>query len=364
VAHQRWIGPAVVVVGLLVAALSLRDALPDPAGVWHLLGTANRTWLVLAAVLQFGSMVMFGLQQRRLLKVFGVDLPVRQAVELTYARTAVSIALPAGAAMSSAFALRQFRLRGADIGAATAVIIASGVQAIAALVVVYVAWFASVGIGGAQWSGVAFAGATVAVVFVVLRFLPRIRDRSSNVDLFRVDLALPDRWWRRRAHAIAEAAANSLRSASALTVRDWIAGSGYAMANWLADVACLLAVARAVGLTLGVLPIVGTYLAVQIVRQVPLTPGAIGVVEASMLVGLVAAGATDVSAAAVVFIYRLLSCWLVAPVGLVTWIRLRTVPAMSPAGPPISPLHSGRTAADKPKACFRSSARRCLLEQA
>lgn len=347
----------VVVVGLLVAALSLRDALPDPAGVWHLLGAANRTWLILAAALQFGSMAMFGLQQRRLLRVFGVDLPVRQSVELTYARTAVSIALPAGAAMSSAFALRQFRLRGADIGAATAVIIASGVQAIAALVVVYVAWFASVGIGGAQWSGVAFAGATVVVVLVALRFLPRIRDRSSDVDSSRADPAPPDRWWRRRTRAIAEAAASSLRSASALTVRDWIAGGGYAMANWLADVACLLAVARAVGLTLGVLPIVGTYLAVQIVRQVPLTPGAIGVVEASMLVGLVAAGATDISAAAVVFIYRLLSCWLVAPVGLVAWIRLRAVPAVSPAGTPIPLLHSGRTAADgqEPRRLARSS---------
>jgi uncharacterized protein (TIRG00374 family) len=102
------------------------------------------------------------------------------------------------------------------------------------------------------------------------------------------------------------------------------------MANVAADVACLLAVAHAFGLGLPIIAIVGAYLAVQIVRQLPITPGGIGLVEAGLLVALVTAGGRNTTAAAVVLIYRLLSCWLVAPVGLVAWIGLRAVPAARP----------------------------------
>jgi len=316
------------------AALSLRNALPDPAEVWHTLKTADDSWLALAAVAQVGSMLMFALQQRRLLRVFGVSMPINRAIALTYARTAISIAMPAGAAISSGFALRQFRSRGADIGAATAVIIAAGVQSIAALVLVYLAWFASVGVAGHQESfGLLIGVSAVAVTVIALCFLPRRRHRRAAGGPRPVShgVATPSIQRRPRwLYDIVEAAANSLRSASSLTARDWAAGGGYAMANVAADVACLLAVAHALGLGLPVIAIVGAYLAVQIVRQLPITPGGIGLVEAGLLVALVTAGGRNTTAAAVVLIYRLLSCWLVAPVGLVAWIGLRAVPAARP----------------------------------
>ena len=85
-------------VGLIVAWLSLRTALPG-AQAWRAVAGADRTWLALAVAAQFGSMAMFALQQRRLLRALGVHLPTAAAMELTYARTAICIVMPAGAAL-------------------------------------------------------------------------------------------------------------------------------------------------------------------------------------------------------------------------------------------------------------------------
>ena len=73
------------------------------------------------------------------------------------------------------------------------------------------------------------------------------------------------------------------------------------------------------------------YLTVQIVRQIPLTPGGLGVIEISLLAGLVSAGAGEAAAAATVLVYRLLSCWLIIPVGLLGWLLLRRPPHARPS---------------------------------
>lgn len=106
-----------------------------------------------------------------------------------------------------------------------------------------------------------------------------------------------------------------------MPTRVWAAGTALALGNWLLDVACLLATAHAFQLPVGTAAIVGAYLAVQLVRQVPLVPGGVGLVEASLLLALVAA--TSGTAAAVVLTYRLLSCWLIAPIGLLAWLTLQ-----------------------------------------
>jgi len=337
----RWLGPTVTVVGLVVAVVYFRHTLPDPAQVWQAVTAGQRWWLALAAAVQFASMVMFALQQRRLLVAFGGSMSLRQSIRLTFARTAISIALPAGAAISGAFALRQLRARGADTGAAAAIVVLSGVQAIGALVVIYLAWFVSVGVSGPiGWARVAVPASTVALILAGVGFLAYLRRRAAAGDrphriprpAGAATAGFSNRL-RRRWFALVDLAANALESAASLSPRDWLAGTGYAMANWAGDVLCLVAVAHALRLELGVVPIVGAYLAVQVVRQIPFTPGGIGLVEAALLVTLVAAGATNDTAAAVVLTYRLLSCWAIAPIGLLAWLGLRATPA-PPSDPP------------------------------
>jgi uncharacterized membrane protein YbhN (UPF0104 family) len=42
------------------------------------------------------------------------------------------------------------------------------------------------------------------------------------------------------------------------------------------------------------------------------------------LVALVAAGAPHIAAAAVVLVYRVLSCWLIIPIGLLAWLAVQS----------------------------------------
>jgi len=129
---------------------------------------------------------------------------------------------------------------------------------------------------------------------------------------------------------------DAVRGSREVAGRHWALALAAATANWLTDLLCLAAAARAFHLPVGPVELGAVYLTVQLVRQIPLTPGGIGVIEVSLLAGLVSAGAAEAPAAAAVLVYRLLSCWLILPVGFLGWLVLRR-PVRSgrsnPAGP-------------------------------
>ncbi|WP_328468319.1 YbhN family protein [Actinoplanes sp. NBC_00393] len=114
----------------------------------------------------------------------------------------------------------------------------------------------------------------------------------------------------------------AVEAARAVTAGDRAWAIGYAVLNWLLDLICLVAVAQACGVPLSWSRTATIYLGVQLVRQVPLTPGGIGLIEAGLLAGLLAAGTPETAAAAVVLGYRLLSFWLVIPIGGAAYLGL------------------------------------------
>jgi putative heme transporter len=99
-------------------------------------------------------------------------------------------------------------------------------------------------------------------------------------------------------------------------------------------VACLLAAIHAVGVSVPARDLATAYLAIQLIRQIPVTPGGVGVVEASLVVALTATGAAPAPAAAAVILYRLLSCWGLLPVGLLCWITQRLAERANRSGRP------------------------------
>jgi uncharacterized protein (TIRG00374 family) len=139
-------------------------------------------------------------------------------------------------------------------------------------------------------------------------------------------LARLERRWPRLAAAL-RPVADAVSSSRAVPGRHWGLALAAAVANWLTDLLCLYAAARAFSLPLDVVTLGAVYLTVQVVRQIPLTPGGIGVIEISLLAGLVSAGAGEAAAAATVLVYRLLSCWLIIPVGVLAWAGLRRPPS-------------------------------------
>jgi len=134
---------------------------------------------------------------------------------------------------------------------------------------------------------------------------------------------------------------DAVRSSRSVAGRHWALALAAATANWLTDLLCLAAASRAFHLPLSLVELAAVYLTVQVVRQIPITPGGIGVIEMSLLAGLISAGAGEAPAAATVLAYRLLSCWMIIPVGLLGWLVLRR-PSRTAAAARETPANSGQ----------------------
>jgi uncharacterized protein (TIRG00374 family) len=316
-------------VGLVVITLALRDRIPAPARIAESLAVADTGWLFVALAAELMSMAMFARQQRRLLTAFGVTMPRYRALALAYSRSAISITVPAGSAVSAAYAFRQWRTDGVSRRAAATVMVLSGLLSMGALVLLYLTGVLAAGavrLAAAWRAHPALIDASLAMAVALLLLIaflawpaaqtfPGPRHRSAGVA--RLILRAP------RLAKLVAPVVEAVRSSRSVARRDWALALAAATANWLTDLLCLAAAARAFHLPLSLVELAAVYLTVQIVRQIPLTPGGIGVIEMSLLAGLLSAGASEAPAAATVLAYRLLSCWLIIPMGLIGWLILR-----------------------------------------
>ncbi|SFB14305.1 hypothetical protein SAMN05216266_105192 [Amycolatopsis marina] len=313
---------------LALVVLTLRERLPAPADVGRALASADHRWLLAAGIAEFVSMAMFARQQRRLLTAFGVTMPRHRALALSYSRSAIAISLPAGSVVSAAYAFREFRAGGADRAAATAVMVLSGVLSLFGLALLYATGALTTALVhlSAAWNTHPAPTLAAAVVLVgltatALHRLTAVRRRNRDVPAEAASVRPPRMWpW---LAALVRPAVEAVTSSRGVAPRHWLLALAAATGNWLTDLACLFAATRAFGIEIGLLELATVYLTVQIVRQIPLTPGGIGVIEISLLAGLAAAGAAESPAAAAVLTYRLLSCWLIIPAGLLAWLVLR-----------------------------------------
>ncbi|GAA1612312.1 lysylphosphatidylglycerol synthase transmembrane domain-containing protein [Actinoplanes couchii] len=268
---------------LVVAAIAVRDRLPDLGETVVVLGEVDGWWATAAVIAALASQLAFAEQQRQLLAGAGVAVPVKRVLAMTLGRSAMSMTLPAGSAVSAAFAYRVYRHHGAATSVAVRVTAVSGVLSLAGLGLLYLAgWLLST---PAAWSWAALGAATLGLLAILFW------DKSVMAR-----------------HAIGRAEGRALAAA---------------VINWALDMFCLVAAAAACGVTLGWWQLALVYLAVQVVRQIPLTPGGLGLIEASMLTGLVTAGMPESTAAAVVLLYRLVSFWMILPLGLTGWMATR-----------------------------------------
>jgi uncharacterized membrane protein YbhN (UPF0104 family) len=320
--HGGW-KVALLLAGGIAMVYTLRGRMPAWADMGAALTSADSQWLLAGAVLQVASLGMFALQQKRLLRALGVVIGIGRLQSVSYARSALSIALPGGSVISAAFALKQYRAHGASPRAAATATILSGLVSAGALLLLAAGWTAlhSPADGYPTVLYLLGAGAVGATVLAAARLRTAVRTWPSAL-IGRLAIRWP-------MVAIATASlAQAGRAVASMRRRDVLYAVVLAALSWLADLLCLVAAVRAVGIDLPVLTLAGAYLTVQVVRQIPITPGGIGVIEASLLMALAAAGAANAPAAAAVLIYRILSCWLIIPVGLAFWTALQ-----SPAGP-------------------------------
>jgi uncharacterized membrane protein YbhN (UPF0104 family) len=301
-----------------LAVVGLRGRLPAPADVLDATAGVDYPWALLAVALQVTSIAAFALQQRRLFDGLGVRIGVPRTVAIVLAGTALANTMPAGAAVATAYTVREYGRAGATHEAAVASAVVSGLASIGGLTVLYAGGSLAVATTGPTWQPLLVALVLAAVTATVVATGRRYAAPPSPDD------AEPTGGRAARYLRIGvRSAREAWRACAGLRTRDWAIVLAYATTKWLTDLLCLVAVARAFGLPVTVTALAGIYLSVQIVRQVPLTPGGIGVIETALVTGLTAAGAVAVPAAAAVLIYRLLSCWLLIPLGGVAAVMLR-----------------------------------------
>jgi uncharacterized protein (TIRG00374 family) len=350
---RHWTLPTAVAM-LAIAALTLRGHLPSISAVTATLSTADARWIAIAVICEALSNDMFARQQRVLLHAVSVRMSVVRALAVTYVRMALAISMPAGSAVSAGYAFGQYKRSGATTEKATAVMVLSGVVSILGLVALYVAGVLGIVVvePAQTWHDhgillIACLATTAVGVATWLGFRRANTIRAAKAPLAsKTGAALsPTTPPSRRIDNVRIATRQAIDAWRSLRVRDWSAAGLLAVVNWLTDMLCLVASARAFNLQVGLVTIASIYLGVQLVRQIPITPGGIGLIETGLLAGLVSAGAPTAAAAAAILTYRVLSCWVLLPLGGLAWLGLRARPGrLEPSAASVTLSESGQTA--------------------
>ncbi len=327
-----------IVAGLVVATVVvavLWDKVPSPHEVAVSFRRARWWWVGAAAAFQAASIGMLIRQQRRLLRAFGVQVSLFQVGVITYSSTAMTMSLPAGSALGAGFSYRQYRAHGASAATAATVLLISGVLSLSALVLLYVG-----GVGLAAGSHflhlgqaypllAALIGLGICAALVGLVWLSNRPARMAAAQRPARELGPRVRrfaaWLDR--HPKLKAGFRQMldtgRQAGRVRGHDWRLALWTSALNWGLDLCCLYASCRAFAIVIDPFQLALIYLGIQVVRQIPLTPGGIGVIEATLLASLVAAHAAQGPASAAVLVYRLFSAWLIVPIGYLSMTLLR-----------------------------------------
>ncbi|MFF9136748.1 YbhN family protein [Streptomyces albogriseolus] len=319
---------AVLATAVILLAIDHRHEL---AAATRLLARVSPPKLALATAFEAASLVCFAGVQRWLLHAGGTRLSLKTMTALTVAANALAGALPGGAAFSAAWLFRQLRRRRVGQVLAAAVLVVAGTLSALSLFVLLVAGALTAGLGGPGGAvlrpalGVAGLALGVGLVALALFRLPGFRAAAGRA------------WTRageryRRVRQIEDALVRLVAQARSVQpgLRPWLRPFGLALLNWAFDIACLAAALWALGIGIPWRGLLLAYALTQIPGSLRLTPGSIGIVEASLATLLTVYGLRPDQAIAATLLYRIVGYWVLQPIGWATWIGL-TFRARRPA---------------------------------
>jgi uncharacterized protein (TIRG00374 family) len=275
-------------------------------------------WLFVAGAVELTSIVAFAALQRRLLRAGHVSIPLTTMTAITFAGNAIQNSLPGGPVFSNVFAYRQFRGRGADDVLSGWILVATAALAQIALVILAV-----IGLAAASGTGSELDLVTVILSLLVLAaVIVFVWSRRRWIVRHLVGpLRLAQRvfkWPKGDPRRLIEDLLGQMDAISPSRL-DWVVALAYALANWVLDIGCLISAFTAVGAPVPWRALLLAYAAAQLAINLPITPGGLGVVEGSLIIGLVAYGGGQESTVAAVLLYRLLSFWFLLLIGWLAW---------------------------------------------
>ena len=314
-----------LVLGLALVAGEIALVAPHVSRGGSALADLDWNWVAAAIACEIASVATYARLRHSLLRAGGVRVPRGRMGALAVASNAISVTVPAGAAVSAGYLYRQLRRNGASAPLVVWTLAAAAVVSGLAFSVIGMAGTvlggddSLPGVIGAGGLSLATVAGLVALLTVVTRH-PRPIVRALRATCAR----LP---WRRGSGCAeggdVEAVVEQL-TVIRPRVRDWGAAFWFATVNWAADLACFVFCCYAVGVDqLGVGVAVLAYVAGLATSSLTVLPGGIGTVEAGFMVGLAHAGVSAPLAVAGILTYRLVAYGLVALVGWTVWVVLR-----------------------------------------
>lgn len=309
-------------------ALAVYLLLPQLAGLEATgQALARSRWYVIAAVLVLEAASLLAYAEVGVLMVrrTGERPPKRLMQRMTVVGLSLGRTLPGGSAAAMALNIRLLSGRGVDPARATVALAAGG--AISSVVLALLLPAASLLAFTSGRPGVVVQGllGVSAVVVIAVALLPLTARQPRRIAAL-ADLA------ERAAGAVARGplrrrippgATRDAVTRGLVAVRDLSRdprvlsrAAGWALTNWLLDVAVLVVIATTVGRGTPLQGLLLAYIVAQVSMALPITPGGVGVAEAAMTASLLASGAPPAAATATALGYRIVSHWLPIAVGL------------------------------------------------
>jgi putative heme transporter len=267
-------------------------------------------WVLAGFGAELMSMVALAQLQRGLLRRVGARLTLRSVLATAYSSNAIAVTVPiAGSGIATAYAYRDFRRGGTAPELASIALTVAGVFSSVA--------FATVAAGGALVTGnpaaaaVALAAgvplaAGVTATMVALR-CPRARDWLTGhlIAALRLCKRVTGRPRGEPGSLVAGAVerVGALRLGYLTAVRAF----GWALVNWIADVACLICAVKAAGEPVPWAAVLIIWSAGVGAAGFSPVPAGLGVADIVLIAAFAAAGLHNGKAVAAVFLYRIIS---------------------------------------------------------
>lgn len=317
-----WRIGRLLILALLIEYLVVPQ-LAGPRKVAHLLTDVNPLLLLAGLALEGGALLAYAQMTRRLLPP-ATRLPLFTILRIQMTTLSVSHCAPGGTATGSALGYRlltQSGVAGRDVGFAIAT---QGIgSAVILNVILWLALIVSIPVWG--FSAVYVLAAIVGVVLlassaVLLVMFTRGGDRVGDAleragsKLRFVDGAV----LRRTFEEIAGRLHELMREKRVLAVT-----VGWASANWILDAGSLAVFVGAFGKWVNPDGLLVAYGLANVLAVIPITPGGLGVIEATLTSLLVGFDTPRGVATLGVVAYRLVNFWLPIPVGGVAYLSLQ-----------------------------------------
>lgn len=300
---------------------------------WH--------WLLLGVGAEGGSVFCLSWLQQRLLREGGAAVGVGDLLPVTMAANGVAQSLPAGSLFAEGYSFRQYQRLGASWALAGWAELSAG--ALEAFALATVALAGAVVVGGAlrvqllPGLGFVFVGAGVAAaLFRRTALLGGLIGRALKWS----ERSLPQRWYSKVDQA--ERATRDMacfRPGGGTWLKAWLV----ATFNWGLDFVVLIAGLLTVGVPVPWRALLLCYAAAQLLAELPITPGGLGIVEGGLAELLTRFHVSIAQATAGTLMYRAVSYWLLLIVGwaAVAWLSWRGRNAGPPQRAPESCAEAG-----------------------